>query len=66
MRTSTCKHCGRPIRFVPYFYPDHEEKDTPRWMHTTGALTCSLPAKPPGLRFWPVATPVEAPGIGDR
>lgn len=52
----TCRHCGQPIVFKPYFL-DGKQPNPPIWSHRGKVTTCST--RPAGWRTgWPVAEPV--------
>jgi hypothetical protein len=57
----TCRHCGKPLVFKPYFL-DGKQPNPPIWWHPhSNCTTCSTrPADWPKSSSWPTAEPTEA------
>lgn len=56
--TATCRHCGQPIVFKPYYlFP--RGPNPPCWWHPPGSFTCAISGVPEGQK-WPVAEPEES------
>lgn len=57
--TGTCRHCGQPIYFAPYFL-DGKLPNPPVWQHSDSpGSTCARMPKGWRKQSWPCAEPVE-------